>query len=304
MYSDPHEFAINIPQIMSDVRVASYKRWSWPAFFARSFTDRWLGIALALFVAALVVVLGTVLVSPTQMFASHRGPGAFYHVIPYLAMVIPAITLFFYGVTIWLAASVRFWREQGNAPTRPMSIRAVTQAVGDALSLRNLAGGGAGCSYPEEKPSSVRRVYHSFVSWGFLAALTSTTLAAIYQDLFGWLPPYSLSSAPVIFGSAGGVAMIIGTAGLAWYKIKSDPAPGGAGAARLDLVFLATLGSVSLSGMLTLALRGTPAMGSLLTIHLGLVAAMFVSAPYGKFVHFLYRSLALVKYHIEQNQLH
>ena len=44
--------------------------------------------------------------------------------------------------------------------------------------------------------------------------------------------------------------------------------------------------------------------GSLLILHLAMVAALFLTAPYGKFVHALYRSLALVKYHAEENQSH
>jgi citrate/tricarballylate utilization protein len=37
-------------------------------------------------------------------------------------------------------------------------------------------------------------------------------------------------------------------------------------------------------------------MGMLLAIHLGFVMGLFLSLPYGKFVHGLYRFLALVKY--------
>jgi citrate/tricarballylate utilization protein len=52
----------------------------------------------------------------------------------------------------------------------------------------------------------------------------------------------------------------------------------------------------SLTGFLLLVLRGTGLMGLLLAIHLGVVFALFLSLPYGKFVHGLYRFLALVKY--------
>ncbi|MGB9067114.1 MAG: tricarballylate utilization 4Fe-4S protein TcuB [Candidatus Acidiferrales bacterium] len=304
MYSPPHEFAINIPKMMADVRVASYRRWSWPDLLARSFANRWAGIALAISTVALVVILSGALVNPAKMFASHRGPGSFYDVIPYLVIVIAGGTLFFSAISIWLLGSVRFWLEAGAQPRRPLNIKGLAAAVGDALGLRNLKGGGPGCSYPEEKPSSVRRIYHYFVSWGFLSAFLSTSLAAIYQDWFGWLPPYSLRSGPVILGSVGGGAMIIGTIGLLWFKTRSDLAPAPTRGSSLDYIFLGILGLVSLTGMLTLAFRSTPAMGSMLTVHLGLVAAMFVTAPYGKFVHFLYRSLALVKYHVEQNLLH
>jgi citrate/tricarballylate utilization protein len=41
-------------------------------------------------------------------------------------------------------------------------------------------------------------------------------------------------------------------------------------------------------------------MGSLLVLHLAMIAALFITAPYGKFIHFLYRSLALVRYYAEQ----
>ena len=52
----------------------------------------------------------------------------------------------------------------------------------------------------------------------------------------------------------------------------------------------------SLTGFLLLMLRGTGAMGLLLAVHLGVVLALFLSLPYGKFVHGLYRFAALMKY--------
>ena len=302
MYSPPHEFAINIPQLMSEVRLESYQRLSWPSVLARSFKERRIGVALAAVVAALVIILSLLLAKPDALFGSHQGPGAFYEVIPYLAMVIPAVALFVYGIAVWLAGGARFW--SGTEDTRRQSggLKAAAEALREAFVLQYLKGGGPGCYYPEAQPTSVRRVYHSLVFWGFLSAFTSTTLAAIYQELFHWLPPYSLTSAPVIFGTAGGVASVIGAGGLIWFKTKSDSAPAGAGAASLDYVFLATLGLVSVSGLLTLALRATWLMGTMLTIHLALIAALFITAPYGKFVHFVYRYLALIKHRTEENR--
>jgi citrate/tricarballylate utilization protein len=98
----------------------------------------------------------------------------------------------------------------------------------------------------------------------------------------------------------GGVALIAGTGGLLWFKFRSDRQPEGSGASGMDYVFLVTLGLTALTGLLTLIFRATAAMGSVLILHLALVAALFVTAPYGKFVHFVYRSLALVRYEIEQ----
>ena len=70
----------------------------------------------------------------------------------------------------------------------------------------------------------------------------------------------------------------------------------------MDYAFLFTLGLAALSGMLTLIFRTTQFLGILLVLHLALVAALFLTAPYGKFVHAIYRSLALVKYYVEQEQ--
>jgi citrate/tricarballylate utilization protein len=43
-------------------------------------------------------------------------------------------------------------------------------------------------------------------------------------------------------------------------------------------------------------------MALLLAIHLGFVLALFLTLPYGKFAHGMYRSAALLKYAIEKRQ--
>jgi citrate/tricarballylate utilization protein len=53
-----------------------------------------------------------------------------------------------------------------------------------------------------------------------------------------------------------------------------------------------------------LFLRGTPWMVVLLAIHLGAVLALFLLLPYGKFVHGIYRYLALARYALERRENH
>lgn len=300
MYTPPHEFAINIPKVMSEARIESYEHWSWPNFLGRSFSNNTKGVLIGCAAAAIVYIVALGMIPANRLFAGHVGPGAFYEIVPYAAMVVPAVLLFFYGAAIWLQGSIRFWaRSDSSVRKTPSGVAPVFRAMRDAIGLKYLGGGGAGCSYPDEAPSSVRRVFHSFVFWGFLLDFASTTLAFIYEDFLHVLPPYRVLSAPVIFGSVGGVGLIVGTAGLLWFKVKSDRTLSAPGAYGLDYAFLVFLGLTGLTGMLTLLLRSTPALGTMLVIHLGTVAALFITAPYGKFVHFVYRSFALIRYQIE-----
>jgi citrate/tricarballylate utilization protein len=302
MFTPPHEFAINIPKILAEARIESYRRWSWPAILGKAFQNRNLTVLLGAGATALVALLALILIPSENLFASHLGPGAFYEVVPYLAMVTGALILFFYGVAVWVRGGARFWSETGSALEALGGFKALAAAVGAALGLRFLQGGGPGCFYPGERPSAARRFYHSLTFWGFASDLVSTSLAFVYQDIFHWLPPYPLASAPVIFGTAGGAALILGTGGLIWLKWRSDREPAGKGASSMDYIFLVTLALTALTGLLTLILRATAAMGSVLVLHLACIAALFLTAPYGKFVHAVYRTLALVRYEMEQGR--
>ena len=70
----------------------------------------------------------------------------------------------------------------------------------------------------------------------------------------------------------------------------------------MDVSFLALLFLTSLTGLLLLVLRETNAMGALLRIHLGVVLGLFLTLPYGKFLHGIYRSAALVRSVLEASR--
>ncbi len=304
MYTPPHEFAINIPQILAQSRIETYRRWGWPEFLGRAFKNRSVTVFLASAMAVLVAALALLFIPSAKLFSTHLGPGAFYEVVPYIAMVAGALSLFLYGIAVWLRGGARFWFETRSVLQERGDWRAVAVAIGDALGLRYLKGGGPGCFYPDERPSSVRRAYHSLTFWGLTCDFISTSLAFVYQDFFHIVPPYALTSAPVIFGTVGGIALLVGTGGLIYFKLQSDREPAEPAASSMDYVFLVTLGLTALTGLLTLILRATSAMGSILVLHLACIAALFISAPYGKFVHAVYRTLALIRYEMEQDRPH
>jgi citrate/tricarballylate utilization protein len=196
---------------------------------------------------------------------------------------------------------VRFLRRTHGRVTDLLDLSAVKRATVDVLQLRYLGGGGAGgCTYPSERASYARAAYHHLVFYGFVAAFASTSTAFLQQDVLGWLPPYPLLSVPVVLGSVGGLAMIVGCFGLMALKWRADRAPADAGAIAIEYVFLIMLAVVNSTGMLLLAFRETPLMGTLLVLHLGTVFSLYFAIPYSKFAHFVYRYAALVQNRIEE----
>jgi citrate/tricarballylate utilization protein len=299
-YAPPHDFAINVPKLLAEVRLQTYQRYSWPGLLAGLLERNLRAVSLAVLSCCLVILaLLAVIGDPGRLVTAQLGPGAFYVVAPYAALVIVALVLAGYGVVVFARGARRFWRETAAAPGARLDLAALALAVWDAFALTYLRGGGVGCQYPDERYSSARRWLHGLVFYGFLADLASTTLAAIYQDVLGIMPPFALLSAPVVLGTAGGVALLVGVAGLLVLKARSAPEANAAGMIDLDVAFLGLLGLTAASGLVLLALREAPVMGLLLALHLGCVAALFLVAPYGKFAHAVYRFAALVRHRSE-----
>jgi citrate/tricarballylate utilization protein len=297
-YAPPHEFDVNVPRVFASIRRETYKKYAWPAMFATLF-DR-TGIAILL--GAFLVPLGftAILLSIAgreRFFGAHAdADGAFYGVMPYALM---SGTFSVLGVLILLpffVGAVRFWRETEAPDRRSQNTAVWLRGLRDAATLRYLDGGGEGCAYPSEVPSPARRWFHHFTFYGFMLCFAATTVAAFYHHAFGWHAPYPFLSLPVVLGSVGGVGLLVGPAGLAWLKLLRDAQPGERTQVRMDVVFLVLLFLTSLTGFLLLLLRESTAMGTILGLHLGLVAGLFLTMPYGKFVHAIYRVLALVRY--------
>jgi citrate/tricarballylate utilization protein len=230
------------------------------------------------------------------------GEGAFYRVIPFTAMAVPPLMIAFYALAVLLAGARRFWRETGGGLSEVIDLRALWRATQDAFGLAYMKGGGAGCAYPDASFSQARRWFHHLVFYGFLLALASTSVAAFYHHFLDWQAPYPLLSWPVVLGTTGGIGMVIGTSGMLYLKWQSDRDPAAEKMLNMDVAFLALLFLTSLTGLLLLVLRDTAAMGTLLVIHLGMVAGFFITAPYSKFAHLVYRYAALVRYAIEQRR--
>ena len=304
-YVPPHEFSLNLPQRLAEIRVETYRKYAWPGFFAGLFLRNGLTASLSMLASpALFVFVMLFLIQPSVLFSAHTvAEGSFYAVLSHTVMTLTfgAVSLCVLGALV--KGFVGFWRDTGETARAFLSPGAFGQAVWDTLRLRYLEGGGAaGCAYPYEVPSHARRWFHHLTFYGFFLCFAATTVAAIYHYVFGWEAPYPLLSAPVVLGTLGGLGLLMGPLGLLWLKRKRNPELTDRKRTGMDVGFLALLFLTSLSGLLLLALRETAAMGVLLAVHLGLVMGFFITVPYGKFVHGIYRFAALVRNAIEQRR--
>lgn len=248
-YAPPHEFAVDVPTLLEEIRNASYREYAWPGPL-----PVWILIPVGL-------------LAPLLM--AHRG-NEFYTVMPHATMV-----RLFGGVSAFVVFALamdlrRFWRDCGEP------VAAVTSPVRDILTLRYSGG--------------PRRWFHHLTFYGFGLCFGSTTAAAFYHYVLQLKAPYGYFSLPVVLGTAGGVAIVIGTLGLLSLKHHST--------------FLVLLLLSAATGLTLLALRQSAVMSVLLIVHLGVVLALFLSLPYGKFVHAIYRSAALVRYALESRGIH
>jgi len=319
MYAPPHEFAVNVPAALSAVRRHTYDeylpRLPWAAGpvkrRAAMFTA---GLGAILLLALLGVLAGGARAGMQGAGVPGAGAGSPYLVIAYPALLAAVGLPALWSVLVMAGSAARYWRATGgHGLTSP---RALLSALRQAASLRNLRGAGAGCSYPGDEPSAARRRLHGLVAWGFACCAGSTVAAAISQDIAGDPPPYPVLSAPVLLGVIGGAGMVIGCGGLLLLRRAAgtadagtaDAGTAGAGSAdaasgppredaalaRRGYALLAGLLLLAVTGLLTLVCRDTPAFGLILAVHLAVVVACFAIAPYTKFMHVIYRFLALV----------
>ncbi|MBI2533686.1 MAG: tricarballylate utilization 4Fe-4S protein TcuB [Deltaproteobacteria bacterium] len=273
-YAPPHEFAMNVPKLMSELRADTYREYSWPALLSGLFKRNGLAVSLISFGALITIsLLVLVFVGREALFAIHVGEGAFYRVVPYIAMTVPSLVIVVYGIVVLLAGARRFWRETQGTLSEVVDLGALWRATKDAFGLSYMKGGGAGCNYPDAAFSNSRRWFHHLVFYGFLLDFAATSIAAFYDHFLGWQAPYP-------FRDPAAQPML-----------------------NMDVAFLALLWLTSMTGFFVLIWRETAAMGTLLVIHLGMVAGLFITMPYGKFAHVVYRYAALVRYAIEQRRV-
>ena len=297
-YALPHEFGVNIPRVMAQVRKETYITYAWPKSFGALYKSNGISVSMAVSLSVTFFLLlsallnGSLLVGPLD--------GNFYAIFSHNTLVVMFGAVFSFSLIAISVGIVDFWR---SISAGTITASAAAEATHDALTLKYLGGGhGDGCNNEDDAFSLWRKRFHHFTFYGFMLCLASTSVATIYHYFFDWHAPYALSSLPVILGTLGGIGLLIGPVGLLYLNLQRNSAHGDASQKPMDRAFIVLLFLISASGLLLLAYRDSAAMAALLAIHLGFVMGFFLTMPYGKFAHGLYRVAALLKNSIEKRQ--
>lgn len=148
-YAPPHEFGVNVPKAMAEVRLETYTEYAFPASFGALYKRNGLTLSVALAAGlALFLLLGTAL---------HGGlpddvaPANFYAIFPHNLLAAMFGIVFLFAMLALGIGVTRFWRDV-SAGTASASAPAVAEAARNALTLKYLDGGhGDGCNEENDK---------------------------------------------------------------------------------------------------------------------------------------------------------
>ncbi|HTH08712.1 MAG TPA: tricarballylate utilization 4Fe-4S protein TcuB, partial [Acidovorax sp.] len=216
-YAPPHEFAVNIPQAMAQVRGQTYADYAWPPALGQLYQRNGLTLALAL-VGGLTLFLLLAVVLHGQGLAAlwHAPVGGFYGIFPHNLLVFLFAPVFLFAVLALGLGVRRFWRDVTPATSgAPLTAPATAEATDAVLRLKYLDGGhGDGCHNEDDAYTLSRRRMHHLTFYGFMLCFAATSVATLYHYLLALPAPYDLPSLPKLLGGVGGVSLAIGTAGL------------------------------------------------------------------------------------------
>jgi citrate/tricarballylate utilization protein len=301
-YAPPHEFAINVPKSMATVRGQTYADYAWPKALGGLYKSNGLTVSMALAVSlSLFLILaiqsnGTLWGGPVE--------NGFYAIFPHNLMVSMFAPIFLWSVLALAWGVTKFWREVTPATSgAPLSSPAAAEAAHDALRLKYLGGGhGDGCNNEDDAFTLARKRMHHLTFYGFMLCFAATSVATVYHYALGWPAPYDFTSLPKILGTVGGISLTLGTLGLWRLNLARDPQHGDAQQRPMDRGFIALLFFISVTGLALMLSKNTAAMPVLLAVHLGTVMALFLTLPYGKFAHGIFRTAALLRFAVEKRQ--
>ena len=145
-FAPPHEFGINVPRTLAEVRLGSYEEYCWPAALSGAFRHHSVAKSWALAAGSSAVLIALALMSGAAMWPAQPA-GDFYAVVPHGVMVAlfglaggvcPARAFDRLRQGAARVPSARSVRLSGPAAERPAEAGRYCGGSRDALTLRHL----------------------------------------------------------------------------------------------------------------------------------------------------------------------
>lgn len=286
-YTAPHEFDLNLPKILAEVRNDSWADTAWPAPAAKMFQKSGSLIALSLVVGFALLILAI------RAIGTSHGEG-FYAVLSHNAMVAMFLPAFVFPLVSLAVGLPRYWRVVGG---QRIQMRDIRGAVTKVAQMKDLAAGhGDGCNFEDsDRFSHARRYAHQLIMYGFLMCFASTGSATLLHYLFDLPAPYAFWSLPKLLGVPGGLMLSVGGIWMVWLKLRADASLSDAKVWGGEMGFVLLLTFVAISGLALYWAGSSAALPILLAVHLGAVLTFFLLTPFTKMAHGFYRMAALIR---------
>jgi len=233
------------------------------------------------------ILFWVALLAATGLLSVPKEPLAFGDFVPH--WLIYAV---FFPISGWVTcvgwvSGRRFWNLLGQGSPRSGSFLANLVPVLVEIAIHK--------RFTSCDVARPRRLGHLFLLWGFVgAAVTSGLLILALYGFHAKLPlpqphPFKL------LGNISGVLLVVGGVILVMNRLNDKDSAGASTA--FDIFFLGTVVAVIATGVLAEVARLAALAGfacAIYAVHLGMVMTLFLTFPYSKFAHMLYRTLALV----------
>jgi quinone-modifying oxidoreductase subunit QmoC len=268
---------------MQAIRALLVERLGAPGFLARLVGRADVTWPILLGVPVLFLAL---LVRALNGFAVPRTPLVYSDVVPQwliYAVFLPAAA---FAVLASAVGARRAWTAWGEAQPRSGGLLRGLAAVAADILLHRRFG-----SCTAARP---RRAGHLLLLWGFLGALATTSLLGVLIDVLGVHTPLPQVHPVKLLGNLSAVLLAVGVVWLAVNRAGNEAAAGASRAFDVFLVALVTLLVFSGVGAELGRMFLPPSTAlALYVLHLGMVLSLFLTFPFSKLAHALYRTLAM-----------
>ena len=285
--------------VLGAIRNLSFKEYAFPPFFGKALSDpKYLPLLFA--IPVMVLLFAVLLVNG---FSFPAGEIVFTKFLP-----IKAIDSIFIPVTIFAGISViagmlKFWKALNENDFNKNSNSNGNLLKSSILSIIEIL---KHDTFKKCEANKKRFVSHLLIFFGFLGLFATTNLVLVLLYVFGIETPLPLTNPVKILGNVSALAAFVGCSLIILKKLTDSENTGNT--TPFDWAFINVLFATVITGILSQLFRLADIAVlaySTYFIHLVFVFYLLAYAPFSKFAHIFYRTVAIVysKYSNRENLL-